>query len=452
MSPRNPPQAQKPQQMALQIFEELGMNDQLPIKDAQRDIGYNKSQILVDVADLGLLSRRALNGCYFIAAGSPKRKDGTYDVDLSYFKWLISYGGSNNHAHLRKALREAQKSSVQVNIIDADNPNRDKWISVPMMGTVGIGGGRIVFKLPEELLPQIEDPESFTYLSLRIQATFTSNYALTMYEKLSLLKGEGEAWEAETPWMSIEEFRDWIKVSAKSSTDFRYLRRDVIQPSLDQINENSDIRADLETRSVKGSRRIGALRFKVYPNPDGKMAKRAGDVLRDSVIYEVLTKEFRLSPENLDEITENRENWDDNRINQAIEYTRHQIEEKKSGPEKHRIRWPGLYLMKALKLGLALTGHETNAADPAAEQAYQETLKASSDNEKKRFDISTDATLKAYLKLDEGRQNELWNAFKKLPIAKIASKSTSLANRDEALKNDAVRGGFAGFVQPHLGK
>lgn len=45
------------------------------------------------------------------------------------------------------------------------------------------------------------------------------------------------------------EFRGLIKVDGlKSANDFRYFRRDIIQPAIDQINSISDIEVSLELK------------------------------------------------------------------------------------------------------------------------------------------------------------------------------------------------------------
>ena len=328
-----------PQQLALNIFNDLSLID-TPIIDVQKDIGYNKSNLLIDVSDLSLVARRVLNGCYFLAAENPKLE--YYDLPVDFFKWLINYD-SRNHLHLKKAIREAQKASVVINIIDGDNPKMDKWASVPMLGSTAISNGRVVFKIPEELRHQLHNPLGFTYLSLRITAAFNSQYAITLYEKLSTFKGQGGS-----DWLEIESFKEWIGVTnVKSYEEYKALRRNVIDPSISQINHISDIFITVEVKRT--ARKITHIRFLVRDNPDGKFVLRMDYRKSIQELYDTLVSEFGLSDENLATIMDNRPTWTNERIQMAVEFTRFRM---KQTPGK--IRYPGIYLMNAIEKGFSL--------------------------------------------------------------------------------------------------
>lgn len=328
-----------PQQLALDIFRDLSLTD-TSITDVQKDIGYNKSNLLIDVSDLSLVARRVLNGCYFLASENPKPD--YYDLPVEFFKWLINYD-SRNHAHLKKAIREAQKASVVINIIDGENKKHDKWASVPMLGATAIANGRVVFKIPEELRHQLHNPLGFTYLSLRITAAFNSQYAITLYEKLFGMKQQGES-----DWFEMDKFKEWIGVSnVKSYDEYKALRRNVIDPSVAQINDISDIFISVEVKRT--SRKISHIRFLIRDNPNGQFVLRMDYRKSIQDLYDTLVKEFGLSDDNLAKIVENRVEWTNERIQMAIEFTRFRI---KQAPGK--IKYPGIYLMNAIEKGFTL--------------------------------------------------------------------------------------------------
>lgn len=345
----NNPSSQIPdsQQMVLQIFENFRL-DGRTIEESTSDIRYRKHNLFIDVSDLGLVARKALNACHYVAASSPVDPSGSYTVDLNFFRWLINYDKSNNLAHLKKALREAQKSAVQVNIIDVKDPTKDSWASVPMLGATGISGGKVIFRIPEEIRPHLLEPGSYTYLSLRITAAFTSSYALTLYEKLASQRYRGG-----TDWFEIEAFREWISVgNVKTLSEFKNLKRYVLTPALAQINELSDIRVDYVTKATSGTKRITHLKFTVRDNPDGRLNLRSG--YKDAIheLYNVLTGEFGLGEELLDEIMSDRETYTDERIRAAVDFTRARVASSKG------VKYPGLYLMNALRKNLRLSDTE----------------------------------------------------------------------------------------------
>jgi len=416
-----------PQQLALNIFSDLSLVT-VPITDVQKDIGYNKSNLLIDVSDLSLVARRVLNGCYFLASESPQQD--YYDLPVEFFKWLINYD-SRNHEHLKKAIREAQKASVVINIIDRDNPRKDKWASVPMLGSTAISNGRVVFKIPEELRNQLDSPLGFTYLSLRITAAFNSQYAITLYEKLSALKNIGES-----EWLELEKFKEWIGVSnVKSYDQYKALRRNVIDPSIDQLNDISDIFVVLEVKRT--ARKITHIRFLVKENPNGKFVLRMDYRKSIQELYDTLVKEFGLSDENLATIVENRVEWTNERIQMAIEFTRFRL---KQTPGK--IKYPGIYLMKAIEKGFSLGDVEKRRIEEKdrGKNPDLDIQKNIKDAEAKNM---IEKAKSALIDLSEERKQEILTAYTKSSAGMIIRGES---DPDKMLSHPRAGAGFAVFI------
>ncbi|MCL2326286.1 MAG: hypothetical protein FWC40_07340, partial [Proteobacteria bacterium] len=168
-------------QLALAMFSDFAIND-VKVSESPSDFGFQKADALIAVSDLTLVARRSINALHFIASENPTK--GIWDVDLGYFKWLANFGGSRNDKHLKTALRESQKAAIQVSIIDASDSTKDVYASVPMLGTFVMAGGRLSFKLPEEVQRLLQAPTDAKYLSLRIGGSFTSAYAYGLYEQM----------------------------------------------------------------------------------------------------------------------------------------------------------------------------------------------------------------------------------------------------------------------------
>ena len=407
------------QQLALDIFQAMDATD-TSITEAGQDFHLRKSSLLVDVSDIGLLARRILNGVYFIAQHDPDAE--THTHDLRYFKWLINYSNSNNNTHLKRVIREAQKSAVQVNVVDAINPEEDNWVSVPMLGAAGIRKGQISFKIPSELRGQLRDPERYSLLSMRILAGFSSIYALELYERLSIFKGEGSS-----PWWHIDEFRSLIKVDGlKSANDFRYFRRDIVQPAIDQINSISDIEVSLELKRT--GRFYSHLRFSVKASCKHMLLS---SVAASKELYEVLTKEFGLSDVELDEIAKNREVWTDERLRETIEFVRHRCATSK-------VNYPGKYLMTAIRDGYRFG---------SLEKKNLETQKVASKAKEQRdleLQAIRDMSLAPKITIPTGvALEEAWNAFRASPHAKLF-KTLPIAYEDA---NTRQIKSFEGFLQ-----
>ena len=80
-------------QMSLELFEEMLATD-TPIHKSTKEIGYQRNNVFVDVTDVGVTARRLLDAAHFIVAQEPTTPK-YYDVELSYFRWLMRYDSYN---------------------------------------------------------------------------------------------------------------------------------------------------------------------------------------------------------------------------------------------------------------------------------------------------------------------------------------------------------------------
>ncbi|QYY33551.1 replication initiation protein (plasmid) [Cupriavidus pinatubonensis] len=337
-----------PEQLGFDLFnavrEELGPGTS--ITESTREIGYSKSNVLVDVTPMSLVARRAINALWLTVSENPDLPH--YDIDLGYFKWLAKFETSNNVGHLKKALRECQSSSVQVSVDDQDG--EPQWVSVPLLGSVGIAGGRVVFKVDEMIRRQLKDPKRFTYLSVRMAAAL-SQYAYILYERLGTFRFKGG-----TDWIPVEEVRKWVNAdTVKSLTEYKQFKRLVLDKNIAQINELTDLYIEYETKTSPGSRRVAAIRFKVRDNAEGKLVLDFAQPHELKDLYETLVKGFGLSKKQINELISNREVNTDERIRAAIDLVKYRV--KVGG-----VKSPGAYLMRAIKEGWSLSEMEREAA------------------------------------------------------------------------------------------
>jgi hypothetical protein len=325
-----------PRQMALALFEDM-FDLGLPVNEASREIGYQRNNFFTEIVNMGLPARRFLDAAYFIVAQEPETP-GQYDVELNYFKWLMRYD-SRNLKHLRTIADEAQNAKIRVTNtpMDRDPHEDDLWVQVQLIGLVGFHRGRIRFDVHPTLLPHIRDPRKSHWLSLRISTAFTRSLARAIYDKVLPSVPAGR-----TDWIPLEVMRTWPGKMGANAAIFKYFKRDWLEPAVKEINEVSDVELSYETRTEStSSKKIDRIRFvlKRKDTADAVMASLADA----SHVYKVLKDEFNLSSRQFSEISENRDSWTDERIQQAIEYTRfrlHRGQVKKS---------PSGYLMKALR-------------------------------------------------------------------------------------------------------
>lgn len=350
------------QQLALTLFTELAPQgataEELPIA-----VGYKRNNIFIDINDLSLLARRAIDVLYFVAAQNTEFRP-MYELELEFFKWLMSYS-SDNRKHLRTVLREGQKAAIQVEVLDEHGAALDEWISVPLLGPVGISKGRIFFEINDKLQQHIKSPRNSHFLSLRY--VFRSIHTKIIFDHIQPYI------EAEmTPWYSLETVRGWMGFSGNEGyTEFKKLRQRVLDRAVNQINDITPLTISYDTMNVPGSKRVAQIRFRIRAEPHQDATKAPMITLQRQ--YEVLRNEFGLNGAQLAEIVSHRDEWDDDRLARAIEYTRWQLEEGKIK------RNPAGYLMKSIRedvtLGEAMKKiRDSKVAHGASALHVQQTL------------------------------------------------------------------------------
>lgn len=400
------------QQLALALFAELAPVGG-SIADVPGDIGFQRNNIFLDISDLSLCARRAIDVAYFLAAEDTAIHS-RYEVPLTYFKWLMAYG-SNNHKHLRHVLREGQKAAVQVQDIDASNEANDRWISVQLLGTVGIARGKVFFEIAPVLQPHIKSPASSHFLSLRY--VFKSLYAKILYEKLLPHMAAGA-----TPWISVETLREWFELGSDSYTEFKRLSARTLKPGVTHITEVTGMDVTYVTRNHPGTKRVSHVSFRMRAAPGAADPKAPMLVLKE--LYFTLRDEFGLSGAQLQEIINHRDEWTDDRLMRAIEYTRFHLQQGK-------VRHPAGYLLHAVEgdytLGEAVKQVTRQQSEHNEEQTrraqLQEQLQArrqqAQDKDSERRRQEGLEGYQEFLALDETQQACVLQGFYATPAARV---------------------------------
>jgi len=329
-----------PLQFALDLFiDRAPLGTSIDKLVADKDIGYQKNRVFSRIIGLGMSARRFVDAAYFIVAQDPEIQEG-YDVALGFFKWLMRYD-SNHKQHFSSVIRSVKSSMLEVTnapvvtldasgrMIDPDIEAADdeapggrasernqavddeegEWLE--LIGRVSVKNGRIRFRVPVELQRLIKDPDNSYWTSLLITSRFTLIYARAIYDHVLPLVPRST-----TEWLPLDLVRNLPGKSWANSAEFKYFKRDYLEPAMSQINELSDIELSYETRAgTAGSRKKDQIRFKFKFKETAGAAK--ADMLNSVTLFMTL-------------------------FERAIEYTRWRIR------EGDKIRRAAAYLMKAL--------------------------------------------------------------------------------------------------------
>lgn len=93
---------------------------------------------------------------------------------------------------------------------------------------------RLVFEFPAILLPIIKQPSRFARLRVHFLIKLSGKYAVTLYEILEGFVNRRD----HTLTVELDELRNWLKVPEDYYPEWRDFRRRVLDPAVEQINDD----------------------------------------------------------------------------------------------------------------------------------------------------------------------------------------------------------------------
>lgn len=378
-----------PSQIVMDFF-----NQGIPITQAPRDIALKKSNAAIKMnSTLGLLELKIIDASLFIA--KPQINENVlHSTEIEYFKWLLNFN-SKNHEHLKRAITKIQQTLIQISIVDEKDPSKDVWHSTSFIHDVTIANGRLYFRIPESLRQPLADPHSYTYLSLKIKNTFTSEYAYRLYERCKADQFKGGA----TEWWTIDEFRKLMNTTDLYA-NFKEFNRRVIKAAMQQINDHSDIYiTDIYQTQGRSKTHI---RFIIEDSPN--LVKFAHDKEKmPAEIFNALKDEFGFSNSQIDDVAKHPLEY----LAQKIEFTRYRIK-----TAKNPINRPDAYLLKALKEDLRFNEGEIEKFEIKKKQNDIQVAEETKKHKQKSVVQKRNDQLDAFYALGEDEKEVLLNEFK----------------------------------------
>lgn len=431
-------------QLALALFNEFEPQD-LTIRQAPEALGYHRNDAFIEIVDLSLAGRRLIDVAYFLVADEPTSAP-VYRFDYNLFKFLMGTT-SNNRTHFEKAIRDAQKAAIKVKDLDHKDSTKDRWGAIPLMGSAFIVNGEVIFELPERLQRIIKNPGSSHFLSMRY--VFSKLYSRVLYDRLLPYLPAGH-----TPEFSLPVLRDWLECTAKTYDAFKYLKSKVLDPAIEEIEAVTGVRVTMATPKVPGTKRVAAVKFFLQKVRTEDTEKDSLHALR--TFYEILRREFGLNNEQLNEIVQGRATYTDQRIADAVEYTRFNI-------EKGVVKKANAYFMKALREGYVVAeadkriqqrqleleqGRQVESSQPS--ELLVRSQQQEQDRAQKRDSEANEIAFAAFQALEPDDQHQLFAGYQRSLPAKLLCKAHGIAVHEltlqAALGDSALRFGLGQYL------
>lgn len=406
-----------PHQLALDIYEDMSGQGS-SISDASRDIGFLRNNIFTRVGGLGIAARRVLDAAYFlVATKAPDEliddKVYTFTAEINYFKWLMRYD-SRNHSHLIAQMRAAAKARVEIMTAPSieELTDKDAWGTISLLGDCYIDRGLVCVLLSGRVIKYLISPYKAHWLSLRASTAFSLSLSRAIYDRLIPCEGHGV-----TEWFAYEEILEWPGKVGESRREVKEFKKRFLEPAITQLNEVSDFDVSWEANGDRLPPEKLKMRFR-FTKKQGADAARAGI---DDSMYLVLHDEFAFGTEDFERIAHNRGEWTDARLMQAVEYTRHRLNEGKITSSPKGYLWKALIgnyrigeadrKMVSVRSNLREFGKSEANTRRTAEAKLHASLEAQNEVAKAKIAIEVQTGREFFEAADAAVQRELFHSY-----------------------------------------
>ena len=162
---------------------------------------------------------------------------GALAAPISARKGKIAFGKTEEEtdaAMLWDSIRRLVKTSVEWE--DEDYQSISHLINEAMLNKRYRETGKLYYSFGRMLSKNILAPRAFARLRCHVVLALRSKYAVTLYEILEAYVNRRES----SLTVSIEEFRSWLKVPEDAYNDWKDLKRNVVLPAVNEINQHGE--------------------------------------------------------------------------------------------------------------------------------------------------------------------------------------------------------------------
>lgn len=221
------------------------------------NLSVTKSNCLIDASyQLNVQAQKLVLAC--LAKIDP-RSDIPKEMTLTASDFSDLMGVPNAHRELYLAVDALYGASIKLR--DGNDDIELRWIQKKSKRIKGAGSITITWS--DEVLKYISSLQNrFTTYKLRHIAELQSSHSIRLYELLMKFNSTGER------VIYLDDFKYALGITDKYP-EFKILNRAVIKPSIEELNQRSDLIIKYET--IKKGRSVRALSFEFKQNKQMKM-------------------------------------------------------------------------------------------------------------------------------------------------------------------------------------
>lgn len=232
-------------------------SEQLPaVYEEPRELRKAVEAIHISSTRLTLLQKKVFNNLVYYAFHDLSTKE-THQVALDKLAKEVGFD-SKNIEFLKNSIRALNKTQVEFNVLKHGS---EVWNTSALLAEASIGNGQITYSIPPTLRKMLHNPKMFALINLNMQRLFNSGHAYSLYENTFRFKDVGS-----TGFISIEDWKKLFGIEVDSYPEFKYFNKEVLKPSIEEVNKVTDIFLEVELKKV--GNKVIALKFLIRMKSD----------------------------------------------------------------------------------------------------------------------------------------------------------------------------------------
>ncbi|TNJ40831.1 replication initiation protein [Phaeobacter sp. B1627] len=226
------------------------------------------------------LLQRKLSNVLLLNAYDTLTSARSHTIDARTLAMMVGYN-SNDMDSLRSSLRALAETVAEWDMLDEQG--HQEWGVSALLSFAKLKNGICEYAYSPALAQKLHDPKIYALINVKIQRNFTSGHGLALYENCYRFVRTGS-----TGWWTLDMFRKLMGVDGSTYYEtFKHLNAKIIKPAVAEVNKNSDIIIEPQTR--KKGRAVSEIRFLIRENPQMAMFQiDDSDGVRNLAVYRSL--------------------------------------------------------------------------------------------------------------------------------------------------------------------
>ena len=204
--------------------------------------------IMISNGNITATQRKAYNVLLY-KASDELRTDASkseFFIAIADIKRMAGIKATDNW-HLKKDIKSLKNIDIE---IIKDNGD---WVMFNLLSQAEKEGDFLLYDLPKIIRDALIQNDYYTALDMMIIKTLTSKYSVIIYEIAMRYN------KVEIPKFEIDEFKKLT--GTEKYKNFKDIRKRVIEPAIEEINEKSDM--EISYKTFAAGRRVKEIKFKI---------------------------------------------------------------------------------------------------------------------------------------------------------------------------------------------